>query len=41
MSKARIIADYAGTGATTDLATQAELNTETTNRTTADTAMGF
>lgn len=30
MTKARIIADYAGTGATTDLATQAELNTVST-----------
>ena len=30
MSKARIIADYAGTGATTDLATQAELDTVST-----------
>ena len=30
MSKARIIADYAGTGASTDLATQDELNTVST-----------
>ena len=30
MTKARIIADYAGTGATTDLATQAELNAVST-----------
>ena len=30
MSKARIIADYAGTGAATDLATQTELNTVST-----------
>jgi hypothetical protein len=30
MSKARIIADYAGTGAATDLATQAELNAVST-----------
>ena len=30
MSKARIIADYAGTGASTDLATQTELNTVST-----------
>jgi len=30
MSKARIIADYAGTGAATDLATQAELDTVST-----------
>ena len=30
MTKARIIADYAGTGATTDLATQAELDAVST-----------
>jgi len=34
MSKARIIADYAGTGATSDLATQAELDA-------SETALGF
>ena len=34
MSKARIIADYAGTGASTDLATQTELDA-------AETALGF
>jgi len=34
MTRARIIADYAGTGASTDLATQAELDA-------AETAMGF